>query len=80
MAIVETKLDMLIESNKEVAKSLKSLQSDYVRKRDYEADMTEMKLKIETTRQRSALQVWITSSLAALFGIIMTLLVQNYFN
>ena len=80
LVAVETKLDMLIESNKEVAKSLKSLQSDYVRKREYEADLADVKLKIENTRQKSALHVWLTSTLAAVFGIVMTLLVQNYFS
>ena len=77
LVAVETKLDMLIESNKEVAKSLKSLQSDYVRKRDYENDLADLNVKIETTKRKSAIQVWLTSTLAALFGVIMTILVQR---
>ena len=77
LVAVETKLDMLIESNKEVAQSLKSLQSDYVRKREYEADLAEVNIKIENTKRKSAIQVWLTSTLAALFGVIMTILVQR---
>ena len=77
LVAVETKLDVLIESNKEVAQSLKSLQSDYVRKRDYEADLAEVNIKIESTKRKSAIQVWLTSTLAALFGVIMTILVQR---
>ena len=79
MAIVETKMDMILESQKEVAKSLKILQSDYVRKREYEEDVAALKLSIETAKRKSTVQVWLTSTLAALFGVIMTILVQRSF-
>lgn len=82
MAIVETKLDMLLESNKEMLEALKSMQSQqatYVRKAQYEADILALENKIEQSKRRSALQTWLTGTLAALFGVIMTILIQAYF-
>lgn len=79
LVAVETKMDMMLESQKEVAQSLKALQSDYVRKREYEEDIAALKLSIETAKRKSTVQVWLTSTLAALFGVIMTILVQRSF-
>lgn len=78
---VETKLDTLIESNKQliqVVSDLKTNQGNYVPKEQYEIDLAKLEAKIERSKQRSGLQTWITSSLAALFGVIMTILIQSY--
>lgn len=79
LVAVETKMDMMLESQKEVAATLKSLQSDYVRKRDYEEDIAALRVSIEAAKRKSTVQVWLTSTLAALFGVIMTILVQRSF-
>ncbi len=90
LVVVETKLDALIKSNQEQSAKLDMLISNYVHRNEYEKDIERLRieteekigklqLEIEKAKARNTVQVWITSTFAALFGVIMTILVQKYF-
>lgn len=79
LVIVETKLDALIKSQDDTNTKLDLLLTNYVARTEYEKDMENIRLEIEKSKQRSTLFTWITSTLAAVFGIVMTILVQGYF-
>lgn len=79
LVVVETKLDALIKSTNEQTLKLDRLLVSYVHRNEYEKDIEALRAEIEKTKARNAVQVWITSTLAALFGVIMTILVQKYF-
>ena len=91
LVVVETKLDALIKSNQEQSAKLDMLISNYVHRNEYEKDIEHLRteteekigklqLEIEKTKARNTVQIWLTSTFAALFGVIMTILLQNYFN
>ena len=90
LVVVETRLDALIKSNQEQSAKLDMLISNYVHRNEYEKDIERLRieteekigklqLEIEKAKARNTVQVWITSTFAALFGVIMTILVQKYF-
>jgi len=90
LVVVETKLDALIKSNQEQSAKLDMLISNYVHRNEYEKDIEMLRREIENTKAkttqdiekakaRNTVQVWLTSTLAILFGAIMTILVQKYF-
>lgn len=80
LVIVETKLDALIKSNEKLVAKFDQVMGNYVVKTEYDRDLENLRLEIDSAKRKTSLQTWITGSLAALFGIVMTLLVQNYFN
>jgi len=79
LVVVETKLDALIKSTNEQTVKLDTLIANYVHRNEYEKDIETLRAEIEKTKARNTVQVWITSTLASLFGVIMTILVQKYF-
>ena len=90
IAVIETKLDALIKSNQEQSAKLDMLIANYVHRNEYEKDIERLRmeteekidklqLEIEKTKARNTVQIWLTSTFAALFGVIMTILVQKYF-
>ncbi len=81
LVAVETKIDMLLESNKELITAFKNMQAQqttYIQKAQHDADILALETKIERVKQKSAVQTWLTGTLAALFGVIMTILIQSY--
>jgi len=90
LVVVETKLDALIKVTNEQTIKLDTLISNYVHRNEYEKDIEHLRieteekigklqLEIEKTKARNTVQIWLTSTFAALFGVIMTILVQKYF-
>lgn len=79
LVVVETKLDALIKASQEQSVKLDTLLVNYVHRQEYEKDIEMLRAEIEKTKARNTVQVWITSTFAALFGVIMTILVQEYF-
>lgn len=82
LVAVETKIDMLLESNRELISAFKNMQAEqstYIQRAQHEADILALENKIEQSKRRSAMQTWLTGTLAALFGVIMTILIQAYF-
>lgn len=80
LVVVETKLDALIKVQADMSGKMDTLLSNYVPRSEHEKDLAELRLDIEKARARSTLQVWLTGTFAALFGVIMTILVQSYFS
>lgn len=83
LVAVETKIDMLLESNRELISAFKNMQAEqstYIQRAHHEADILALENKIEQSKRRSAMQTWLTGTLAALFGVIMTILIQAYFD
>jgi len=90
LVVVETKLDALIKVTNEQTAKLDTLLVSYVHRNEYEKDIEMLRREIENTKAkttqdiekakaRNTVQVWLTSTLAILFGAIMTILVQKYF-
>ena len=91
LVVVETKLDALIKVTNEQTIKLDTLISNYVHRNEYEKDIEHLRteteekigklqLEIEKNKARNTVQIWLTSTFAALFGVMMTILLQNYFN
>lgn len=80
LVVVETKLDALIKSQSDLNAKMDTLMGNYVPRSEYEKEISELRLEMEKTRARSNLQTWLTGTLAALFGVVMTILIQNYFS
>lgn len=49
-------------------------------KEEFNDKIMELKGEILVTKRRSALQTWLTGTLAAVFGAMMAVLVQGYFD
>lgn len=79
LAVVETKLDVLSEQVKGISDKLDLLLPTYVTKDEHEKTKATLELEIQEAKRKSGLFTWITSTLAAVFAVIMTILVQNYF-
>lgn len=80
LVVVETKLDIVIEQQKELIQEVKSLASTAVPRPEYEETVQSLRVDIENAKKRSAITTWLTSTLAAIFGVIMTILVTNFFS
>lgn len=81
LVAVETKIDILIKSNEELIKEFRAMkeeQGGFVHFTRYEKDMLALETKLEQSKRRSTVYTWITSTLAALLGVIMTILIQSY--
>lgn len=82
LVAVETKIDILISSNEKLIRTLEDMQKQqlsFVQEVQYKADLLALEAKIEKTKQRSAIQTWLTGTLAAGFGAVMAILIQAYF-
>lgn len=64
LVAVETKLEILIEKVDGLVDKV---------------DTFATKPEVAELRKRHTLQVWLTGTFSAIFGVIMTILVQNYF-
>ena len=88
LAVVETKLDTVlsaIEKTNDKLDSLGKSLSTYATKQELSnavAERTkqiqELELSIIETKKRHSLSVWITGTLSAVFGVILTLLVTYF--
>ena len=80
LVAVETKLETVIEQGKELKGLLTDVLTSYVPRSEYELEMTALRKDIAETRKRSALINWLTGTLSAVFGVVMTILITAYFN
>lgn len=75
LAIVETKINIVIDQQKEVMKKMDEIliaQPTYVTIEKHQLDLAQL-------QRKNSLQVFLTSTLAAAFGAMMTILIQSYF-
>lgn len=84
---VETNLENLTALVKETNDNVKAIQSvqqeaklNNVTRIEMEAALTLVRTEMRESKRKNSLQIWITSSLAALFGVILTLLVSYVVN
>lgn len=91
LVAVETNLDNLIkavdrntqdtkQAFEKINTKLEAMSQNYVNRADYDKDKEELKSEIEAAKRKSGLQVWLTGTLSAVFGVVMTILVQAFFN
>lgn len=91
LVAVETNLTNLIEAVKqnsqdtkdgfkEINGKLEEMRNNYVSRTDYDDDINELKKDIENAKRKSGLQVWLTGTLSAIFGVVMTILVSAFFS
>lgn len=80
LIVLETKLDAVTKSQKEMSGDLKT----FINKVDVllptYATKAEVETKIDNIKKAHTLQVWLVGTLSAAFGVILTVLIQNYFN
>lgn len=82
---LETKVDIILESQKTMTTKLDMMiptlvtQSQLSEKTTVlNAEIASLKLELLNARKRSALQSWLTGTLSAAFGVVMTILIQSY--
>lgn len=79
MAIVETKLDIVIEQQKKLVDKFDDLLLSYVPRTEYEETIKGLEAKIALAQKRTALQTWLTGTLSAIFGAVLATLVKSFF-
>lgn len=75
LVALETKMDALLESQKQQSQDFKELNA----KLDLLLPTYATQTDLEGLRKAHTLQVWLVGTLSAAFGVIMTILIQNYF-
>lgn len=75
LAVLETKMDTVIEQQKDMNEKIGQLLPAFATKTEIE----NLKKEIEEAKKKNALYTWLTGSLAAVFGSILTILVKAYF-
>lgn len=78
LAVLETKVDTILEAQGEMNKKLDLILPTFVTKEEHEKQLGDLKKEIEAAKRKSSLQVWITATLSAAFGVLLTLLL-GYF-
>ena len=79
LIVIETKLEAVLESQRELIRNVETLRTDYVKKQDYDEDIGELHIQIKEARARTIVHSWLTGILATAFGAIMAILIQAYF-
>jgi hypothetical protein len=79
LIVLETKLDAVIKSQKEQSASLKTFTDKVDVLLPTYATKSEVDTKIDNLRKAHTLQTWLVGTLSAAFGVILTVLIQNYF-
>lgn len=75
LAVLETKMDTVIEQQKEINKKLAELLPTLATKQEID----QLKEEIEKAKKKNTLYVWLTGTLAAIFGSVLTILIKAYF-
>lgn len=85
LVAVETKMDTVIEGVKDLQKKFDLVMPTVVShpqfseyKQAQAFDMAELKKDMLRTKLKNSITVWITGTLSAIFGVILTILVQSY--
>lgn len=78
---VETNLENLTALVRETNDNVKAIQTaqqeaklNNVTRHEHEASLAILRTEMRESKRKSALQVWLTGSLSALFGVVLTLL------
>lgn len=86
LAVLETKVDSIIDSQKSITTKLDMLIPTLVTQSQLNektaalnAEIAALKLELSTTKRRSALQTWLTGTLSAALGALLAVLIQGYF-
>ena len=75
LAVLETKMDIVIKQQEDTNEKLGQLVTTLATK----AELDRLELKLENAKRKHNLQTWVTGTLSAIFGVVMTLLVKSYF-
>lgn len=73
---LETKMDVLLGNQKEQSEGFK----EFTTKLDLLLPTYATKKELEELKKTHSLQVWLVGTLSAALGVIMTILIQSYFN
>jgi uncharacterized oligopeptide transporter (OPT) family protein len=84
MVKVETNLENLTTTVHDglgtINATLKDIKDNYLLKAEHEKQIAVLAVEIKEAKRKNSLQVWITSTMAAIFGVIMTVLLQSFFS
>lgn len=85
LAIVETKVDTVIENQKQQAleqkvfiDKLNNMLPTFVTIFTFEQKIKELDRELANTKKKNSLQVWVTGSMSAIFGSILTFLLMFF--
>lgn len=76
LVALETKMNTVLDNQKTQADEFKTLNNTLSNLLPTYAT----KAELEILKKRNALQTWLVGTLSAGFGVIMTILIQSYFN
>lgn len=76
LAVLETKMDTVISQQKDTNAKLDQLLPTLATR----AELDALRKEWSVLRKRNTLQIWLTGTLSAVFGVVMTILIQGYFN
>ena len=85
LVAVETKMDTVIEGVKDLQHKFDQMLPTVVNhtqfsefKESTALEIAELKKEMEKIKLKNTITVWITGTLSAVFGVVMTILVQSY--
>lgn len=86
LVALETKMDTVLTNQKtqtsefkELNKNLGELLPTFATKKELEVEVVGFEAKLEEVKKRHSLQVWLVGTLSMAFGILMTILISEYF-
>lgn len=83
LVAVETKLDIVLETLKKLDEKTESFSTNLVPRTEYEEAIAKLETQIELAKKKTSMQTWVTGTLSAVLGIILTLIgliLKDYFN
>lgn len=78
LAVVENNINALAVTVKEGFAETKESIKEVNHKLDQSLPTFATKAELEQYKKKSSLQVWLTGTLSAIFGVVMTILIQSY--
>lgn len=74
LAVLETKMDIVIKQQEDTNEKLGKLVTTLATK----SELERLAMELENAKKKHALQTWVTGTLSAVFGAVMTLLIKSY--
>ncbi len=86
LVVVETKLTAVQDAVGKMDKKLDVFMATFATqtqvseiKQEFDEKLAALKLEVEGSKRRSALQTWVTGTLSAILGAVLAILIQSYF-
>lgn len=78
LAVLETKVDTILANQKQTNEKLDLLLPTFVTKDEHDKTVVALEKEIEVAKRKSSIQVWVTGTLSAAFGVVLALLITYF--